>query len=490
MSADPPTPSKRQAPSAVAQLEQREFLSLMMARVGEAFVRPAFYVDGQLDLVSVCQRLADAGQTNALVRDGPRLGMFTTTDLRDALLRGVPAAQLAVREVARFDLITVQPEARLYEALLLMIRHRVHRVLVRDGEKVVGVLSQLDLMSFVSNHSHIIALQAQQAEGMDELRTAALQLDSLVALLHSGGVHVDAISALVRELNAQLMHRLWTLIATPELVANSCLLVMGSEGRGEQVLKTDQDNALLLRDGFHCDALAHTTAEFSAALASMGFPPCPGDIMLTNPVWCQPLAAFKQTLRSWVHGGDAAGVLHLAIFLDAAAVAGDASLLEQARSFVDEVVVDNEAFFARFAAAADQFSEGSGWWSRLTQLRKGDEMALDLKKLGTFPIVHGVRSLALQRGIGALGTAQRLAVLVQHQALDAALARDLVEALHCLMAHKLKRQLAQRARGEPPDNLVLLSQLGTLERDTLKDSLVIVKRFRQHLHQHFRLDSL
>ena len=478
------------SPLTTNQLEQREFLSLMMARVADAFVRPPFYIDAGLDLVSVCRELAAHGQTNALVRDGERLGMFNTTDLRDALLRPVPPTELPVRDVARFELIAVRPDDRLFEALLLMIRHRVHRVLVRDGAQVIGVLSQLDLMSYVSNHSHLIALQIEQAASVEQLHGVGLQMDRLIALLHSGGVRVDAISALVRELNAKLMGRLWSLIAPPEVLANSCLIVMGSEGRGEQILKTDQDNALLLRDGFSCAAMAPVAARFSAALSDLGFPPCPGDIMLTNPLWRQPLGEFKATLRDWVFGAQAHGVMHLAIFLDSAVIAGDAALLQEARRFVQRVAVDNDGFLARFAAAADQFAEPPGWWARWTGLGKTDDEVFDLKKLGTFPIVHGVRALALQYGVDTLATTERIAALRERERLDAGLAGDLIEALHFLMGLKLKHQLAQIQGGQVADNRVRPAQLGTLERDALKDSLLIVKRFRQFLQQHFKLDAL
>lgn len=480
-----------------ARSEQREFLSLMMARVRDAYVRKPFYVDGALDLVSVCALMAEAGQSNALVRDGQRIGMFTTTDLRDALLRRadgqggyLPPQAVAVREVARFDLITVDADAELFEALLLMIRHRVHRVLVRDGGTEVGVLSQLDLMSFVSNHSHIIALQIEQAECVADLKAAALQMDGLVSLLHGGGVKVEVISSMVRVLNAQVFARLWSFVAPPELVANSCLLVMGSEGRGEQILKTDQDNALLLRDGFVCEGLPAIAQSFNSALIEFGYPRCPGDIMLTNPLWRAPLAEFRQHIRGWIYGAAPEGPMHLAIFMDAVSVAGDAGLLQQARQFMHEVLPDNDAFLARFASAVEQFTEPAGWWARLTAHRGRDEQLFDLKKLGTFPIVHGVRSLALQSHIGALGTAERVRALVDARQLDADLARDLVEALHFLMGLKLRNNLAQRQRGQPVDNLVRMSAMSTLERDRLKDSLAIVKRFRQHLQQHFKLGAL
>ena len=476
--------------------EQREFLSLMMARVRDAFVRKPFYVDGALDLVSVCARMAEAGQSNALVRDGERTGMFTTTDLRDALLKRdgaglLPPSAVAVRDVARFELYSVHADAELSEALLLMLRHRVHRVLVRDDGGIVGILSQLDLMGFVSNHSHLVALQIEQAECVADLKAAALQMDGLVSLLHGGGVKVEVISGMVRVLNAQVFARLWSFVAPPDLVRNSCLLVMGSEGRGEQILKTDQDNALLLRDGYACEALDAVAAAFNQALIEFGWPPCPGNIMLTNPLWCAPVATFREHIRGWIYGGEAEGPMHLAIFMDAAAVAGDAALLQQAKQFVYDILPDNQAFLARFAGAIEQFQEpAAGWWARLTGQRDRDDAPFDLKKLGIFPIVHGVRSLALQSHVAGLSTSERLRALVDAQQIEADLARDLLEALHFLMGLRLKNHLAQRQLERPADNLVRLSGLSTLERDRLQDTLGIVKRFRQRLQQHFKLGAL
>src|SRR5512139_1809159 len=140
---------------------QREMLSLVTAQVRDAFVRKPYYVDGALDLVSVCRELAQRGLTTALVRD-------------------VPPSELAVREVARFDVVQVQADAELFEALWLMVRHRVHRLVVRDGDEVLGVLGQLDLVSFVANHSHIIGVQIEEAGSIDELKAAAARVDEMV----------------------------------------------------------------------------------------------------------------------------------------------------------------------------------------------------------------------------------------------------------------------------------------------------------------------
>lgn len=472
----------------------RELLSLMLLRVKDAYLQKPFYLDGQLDLVSVCKVLSENKITNALVRDVQggieRIGMFTTTDLRDALLHPTPPAQLAVREVARFDLISLSPDAELFDALLIMLRHRVHRVLVKDGDTIVGVLSQLDLMSFVSNHSHLITLQVEQAHNVTELQVAALQVDDSIKLLQRGGMRIEIISKLVSELNSQIFARLWALLAPPELVQNSCLMVMGSEGRSEQILKTDQDNALLLRDGFDCPDLTEITRQFSAALLTFGYPPCPGNIMVTNPLWCQNLSAFRQSINQWLYGADPEGKMNLAIFMDARAVAGNAALLLNARDYALNVTIGSNTFIGRMASAIDQFPEpATGWWHRLPLLHSREPETFDLKKIGTFPIVHGTRALALEHRLEALGTVERLQALANQQVLPAALARDLVETLRMLMTLKLRNNLRQLSLGQAISNLVDLSSLGTLDRDQLTDALTIIRQFKQFLRLRYRLET-
>jgi CBS domain-containing protein len=472
----------------------RELMSLMLVRVKDMYLQKPFYVDGQLDLVSVCRLLSEHKTTHALVRDAQggleRIGMFTTTDLRDALLHATPADRLRVADVARFNLISLEPEAELFDALLVMLRHRIHRVLVKDGDKIVGLLSQLDLMSFMSNHSHLITLQVEQATTVDELQSAALQVDDSIKLLQRGGMRIEIISRLVSELNGQIFARLWTLLAPPELIQNSCLLVMGSEGRGEQILKTDQDNALLLHDGYVHSELQAITRKFSDTLLEFGYPPCPGDIMVTNPMWCQPLAAFRESIGQWLFGGDPEGKMHLAIFMDARAVAGDAALLVDARAHALKLALGSDTFVARMASAIDQFPEPvNSWWNRLPLLQNREPDTFDLKKIGTFPIVHGARAMALQYRLDTLGTVERLQTLANRDLLPAALTRDLIETLRMLMALKLRNNLRQRSLGQPISNLVELSSLGALDRDQLREALSIIRQFKQFLRHLYRLEA-
>jgi CBS domain-containing protein len=469
----------------------RETLSLLTARVRDAALRTPLEMDAGTTIAAACRTLAQHGRTGTLVRDGARLGIFTTTDLRDALARDPAAA--TVGEMAHYDLFEIGADADLFEAMWLMLRHRVHRLLVRDATgAVLGVLGQAELVGSVANHSHLAAVEIDRAQSIDALAHAAGRVDAMVALLHDGGIKIERITRVVGALNRRLVERAWGMVAPRELIDHSCLVVMGSEGRGEQILKTDQDNALILRDGLAArdvEAAEAAAVRLADALARMGWPPCPGGIMVTNPRWRADVAQFRATLRDWVHGSDADGPMHLAIFFDAAPVAGDASLLADVKDHLDRVVSDSDAFLARFAAAADQFEEPTPtWWSRLTG--SADEQPLDLKKLGTFPIVHGVRALALAHRVRAPDTVQRIERLVAEHVLDATLGRDLVEALHYLMGLKLRRQLAQRAAGAAPDNLARPSDLSTMERHQFQDALAITRRLRALLRRRLRLDAL
>jgi CBS domain-containing protein len=490
---------------------QHELQSLTMAKVEQAFVRPAHFVDGETDIVSVVKVFQAQRTTNVIVTDArsspPRLGIFTMSGLQRAILDGRPLAQLPVRELSNFKLIMVRPQDHLFDALSQMVRHRVHRVVVAepvvegaDGHTtpaaarlggIIGFLEQLDLLSFLSNHSYLISLQIMEAQDLHSLSLAAQQIARLIGLLYRGGTKVAQIAQLVQELNAKLFERAWQLVAPRDLQDNSCLFVMGSEGRGEQLLKTDQDNALILRDGYPPPAdLAQICERFSAALISFGYPPCPGRIMVNNPAWCQSASDFSQTVRRWLLMPDVDGLMALAIFMDAHVVAGDVSLLEEVRAQLDALSTDHDATLNRFAAAVDAFGDAPSWLNRLLTLSDSQRESLDLKKAGIFPIVHGVRSLALVRHLRSTGTAERVRELVALGDVPAELGTDLIDSLHFFMGLKLKTGLAALELGRAPDSDVLPERLSSLDRDLLKDTLGVVKRFKALVRHRFHLVAM
>ena len=469
-----------------------ELQALNMARVDQAFVRPAHVVDAGTDVVSVVRLFQQERTTNVLVQDGrqqpPRLGIFTTNALQRAILSGRPLDQIPVGELSNYSLISVRPGDQVGDALAIMLRHHIHRVVVADGERIHGVLEALDVFSFLSNHSMLITLRINDAADIDELAEAAAQLTGMIGRQFRSGTRVGLIARMVQDLNARLFDRAWHLIAPAELVANSCLFVMGSEGRGEQLLKTDQDNGLVLRDGYAPPAdLPGICERFSDALARFGYPPCPGGIMVSNPAWRMSAADFAQTARRWLAMPEADSLMNLAIFMDAHAVSGDARLLDAVKASLMQMATDSDALLARFAGAIDAFGGSVGWWNRLL----GDAgERLNLKKEGIFPLVHGVRSLALAGRLDATGTVERIEALVQRGDLSADMGRELTESLHFFMSLKLKAGLAELDRQQPVSGAVDAKALSSFERDLLKDTLGVVKRFKAQLHHRFKMNAL
>ena len=472
---------------------QHELQSLTMARVDEAFLRPAHFVDATTDILSVVKVFQAHRTSNVLVRDDrsqpPRLGIFTATALQRAILDGRPLDQLAVGELSTFSLIRVQPSDQLGDAMAMMLQRRVHRVVVADGDRILGVLEALDLFSFLANQSHMITVLIEEAKDLAGLSQAAARITRMIALLHRGGSRVNLIARLVQQLNARLFERAWRLIAPADLVANSCLFVMGSEGRGEQLLKTDQDNGLVLRDGYEPPVDLQAICErFSATLGDFGYPECPGRVMVNNTQWRKGAGEFAQMVRQWLIMPDGDSLMNLAIFLDAHAVCGDAHLLEDVQGALMKLATDNDAMLNRFAAAIDAFGSSTGWWNRLLGLGE-DEQRLNLKKEGIFPLVHGVRSLALAHRVTETSTAGRITALVAGGHLAADMGADLTDSLHFFMGLKLKAGLAELDTGKPVTGAVDLARLSSLDRDLLKDTLGVVKRFKALLRHRFHLEG-
>lgn len=477
---------------------QHELQSLALARVDAIPVRAPHFVDADCDVLSVVRLLQAERSTNVLVRDlaggAPRLGIFTVTALQRAVLEGTPLDRLPVREVSSFGLITVNAADPVGDALTVMVRHKVHRVVVMAGNgggEVLGVLEALDLFSFLSNHSYLINREIAEAQNLEALARASRHVTQLVALLHGGGTRVGQIATLVQALNAQLFQRAWELIAPPALVANSCLFVMGSEGRGEQLLKTDQDNGLLLRDGYAPPAdLDEICARLTRTLIEFGYPECPGGIMVSNPQWRGSQAEFGERACQWLLQADGERLMALAIFLDAHAVSGDAALLAGVRARLFSLATDNDAMLARFAAAIDAFADDPRWWQRLLTLGEQAGQRFDIKKQGLFPIVHGVRSLALRAGLDTSSTTGRLEALAAGGHIERELATDVLESLYFFMGLRLKAGLAEQEAGHTVTGQIDPARMSSLERDLLKDTLEVVKRFRRMLRLSFRLDAL
>ena len=363
-----------------------------------------------------------------------------------------------------------------------MTKHNKRRVAVRRDGEYVGILEDIDLLSFFAGNARLVAARIERASSLSDLAAAAGDIQAQTRLLRRQGVKIEVVTEIVSDLNRQLLARTFRLIAPEAIARTGCLIVMGSEGRGEQTVRTDQDNGLILAEPAPETELETFRRDFNAALEKFGFPPCPGNVMVRNPQWSKTAEEFRADFRTWLALRDENAFMNVAIFYDAQAVAGASNLLAGAKAELADLIAAEPVMLAHFARAADQFPSPIGLFNNLVVDRAHGD-SVDLKKGGIFPIVHGVRALALQNKLTETGTAERIARLADLGVLSRETARELTEALRYLMTAKLDADL-HAAEGS---SLVKPAELSTMERDLLRDALQIVKKFREFLRRHFNL---
>ena len=262
--------------------EERRYGSLMRARVAELFLHPPAFIDAS-DTIEAAGHLMREIDSNALfVRDGERIGIITGMNLSKAVVLRRQPIETPVRALAHFDVVTLRPDDFVSSALLLMTKRNKRRVAVHDGERYVGILEDIDLLGFLAGSAQVVAGRIDRASSKDDLMIAARETAAQVRTLRRQGVKVEVIGEVVSDLNGRLLSRLFEMVAPAEIRTSGCLIVMGSEGRGEQTVRTDQDNGLILAGPVDQAALDAFRSDFSGALADFGFPPCPGNVMVAQ----------------------------------------------------------------------------------------------------------------------------------------------------------------------------------------------------------------
>ena len=209
--------------------------------------------------------------------------------------------------------------------------------------------------------------------------------------------------------------------------------------------------------------------------------------MVSNAKWCQTLSDFKKTVAHWCKNPTGEHLMDMAIFLDAQAVCGKTALLHQVKTHLNAHLDNDVGMQMNFARAIMQFDEHNrGFFAKI--LGKGDKQTMDIKKMGLFPVVHGVRALALKARLDETSTFDRLIALKQKGIITEQLAKDTADALGYLMNVRLKAGLFYVRNQQPIHaNQVDINLLSTLERDLLKDSLAVVKRFKHEVKSQFGL---
>ncbi len=460
----------------------------MIAKIHDTFIHEPCIVDAQTQILTALKKMEKIKAKCIIVKNGTNYeyGIVTDSTIRKYVLFNNYDKFAPIGPIALHPIITIDYNDFLYNALILLTKNSIKRLVVLKEEKVFGILEQLDLLSYFANHTHLVSVQIQKAKSIEELKIASNDFINIIKKLHSKGTKVEYIAQLISELNDKIYEKLYNMIMPEDLKEKASLLVMGSEGRKEQMLKTDQDNALIIDDFEEKEKFEAPMMKFNQTLLDFGFPKCEGNIMVSNPYWRKYFKEYKDEIDRWLEAPVGDDYMHLAIFFDSICVAGDKDMLKKLKEHIFKNLIHRDVFMANFAKAALLFETPIGMFSNL----KTDHNNIDVKKGGIFPIVQGVRALALESKLTQTNTIERINELVKLKILDKKFASELIESFDTLLNLRLKERLKETDVKNSHPNTININNLNQLELDLLKDSFKIVNRFKKFLTHHFRLNMV
>jgi CBS domain-containing protein len=431
--------------------------------------------------------------------EGEPVGIFTDRDLRNKVsARGIDPHTLLASSIMSTPLIVVREDDFLFEALYRMSRNGIHRVGIVDAEgRLTGIVTDSDILNLQSRSPQKLLRDIAEAASTSDLARLHGEIQQLVLHMVASGVATRNLVRMIAHLNDRLHIRLIEILRTekfPDLTERFAFVVLGSEGRREQTLSTDQDNALIYADDLSAaeltqlEAFSHALIE---ALIGIGVPPCPGGIMARNTFWRRSLTEWAQVVDDWLSTPTPQNILNGSMFFDLRTLYGDRGFERALKASVSDHLNQDAVFLAHTGANVLRFQPPLGWLGGIKTERHGEQRGkLEIKKAGIFAITEGIKVLALEAGILEGGTRERLQGLVAAQVLETAQAQDLEASFDFLVFLRLRCQVRALREGEALSNYLTMSDLNSMERGRLKLALQEVQTFQTFLKRHFQLDLI
>lgn len=389
----------------------------------------------------------------------------------------VPIAQVMVRPV---HTLTVAHTAE--DAALLMSRHGVRHVPVTRDGAVAGLVSERDLFAMQRLSLKQVSSAIRAAGDVAGVRLVAHDIRRFARNLLGQGVQARQLTALISHLNDLLTQRLLEIKAADHRIAldNLCWLALGSEGRAEQTIATDQDNALILRDGIGEAGRAAALAfghEVNLALAECGYPLCRGGIMAGEPDCCLTLTEWRERFRHWIDHGAPEDLLDASIYFDLRPLAGDLRLAHVLQAEVLEGARRTPRFLKQMALNALAHGAPLNWLGAIASDEVG---TIDLKMQGTALFVDAARLYSLAHGVKATNTRERLEAVGSRMGLPRAEYEAWVGGFEFLQMLRLRNQLEGADAGHP--NRLKVADLNDIDRRILKEAFRVARLLQQRLH--------
>ena len=463
---------------------QSELTPFLIAKVSDIYLHNSCIVEAGTTIYEALKKQKELKSNVIIVKLQESYAIVTDTNIKERVLLGGAKIDEAIELIATHKLICIDSSDFLFNALILMTQNNIKRVVVMEGAEIKGVLEQLDLLSYFANHSHLVAVQIDRASTIADLKHLQRDMRNIIVSLNTKGVKVRYITKLISALNTKIYKKVFELCVDESLWSKCALVVMGSEGREEQSIKTDQDNALIIENGVDPELFTEPMKRLNRFLLDLGFPPCKGEVMVNNPFWRRDVDGFKSLIDEWMGSLSEQNLQYLSIFLDAKYVCGDESLVASLRIYLFESFHARDDLLAHMAKAVLSFETPLSLFSGFV-LEKSHDNKLDMKKGGVFALVHGIRTLALEYKIDATSTIERIKALNNRGVFDKTFATELMECFDTFSSIRLKAMLEAKTFEEM--NYINPKKLQKVHIDLLKDSFKVVNKFKKFMVFHFHL---
>lgn len=462
--------------------------SVLTVSVGELITRAPVTITPESTIRAAAEHMTEQSVSALLVMSGETLvGIVTDHDLRKRCLAAGRSRQEPVGNIMSSRLQTVTRETPAFEALLMMSRQDIHHLPVLSGQQPVGLISTTDLIRHQGTNAVYLVRDIRRCESVEALSRVAQSLPELqIQLVQSGAtaLHLgQAVTAVIDAMTRRLLKLAEAQLGAPP--ARYAWLACGSQGRREQTVHTDQDNALVY-DGppdADVDAYFARMAEFvTDGLDACGLPHCPGGVSPRDAGWRRCAKCWQKEFSRVTYNPDMKRAMLAAHYFDLRVVYGDADLFDPLRSEALAMVGGQPPFLAQMTQNALRRSPPLGFFRQLVLVPSGEQAdTLDVKKQGLLLISSLAQIYAFQAGLAGMHTLDRLAGAVHAGVITRDAGANLCDAYETLFSLRAQHQVSQIKGGRRPDNHIPPKTLSALERGHLKDAFAVIGTMQKNL---------
>jgi CBS domain-containing protein len=468
-------------------------LQFLNQPVSSLFTRELVDCSEETSIREAAGIMSRQGCSSIFVRNagGKYTGVVTDNDLRAKVIAQAFDINQPVAAVMTKPLIKVPRQALLFEALMTMMQNNIKHLAVSDSRgKVIGVISNQDLISAQGQSPFFLVRELSAAPDLETLVVRQRQLPKLVRHLIQAGAKAKNINRFVTTVSDVVLDRLigFALRELGEPPVRFVFMILGSEGRREQTLKTDQDNAIVFEDVPESQ-LAEVRQYFlqfgrkvCTWLDQAGYDFCEGGIMAQNEQWCQPLSVWKEYFSSWIHAAEAEDLLQSSIFFDFRGAYGEHGFIDELRNDLFESLAGWSGFFRHLTENALHFKPPLGFFRNFVVESKGKHRDMFDIKHAMMPVVDFARIYALHNQIAETNTLERLLQLQRREVLSEKEYNEIEHAYSFLMQLRFVRQVtAVLENGGAPDNYINPKKLTDAEQKMLKEIFKRIENFQTKL---------